>query len=393
MQIDICQQPWEHNFTQKKINQTLQLKVNKSEELRYVMIELFVLSKKHQVNLLLLQSYKEAPCYENNSSRKQIRFENADLYGKQQQKKYHYIILDQENKTEINQYLVILTNQTTSYKLVIKNLHSRPCPNNCTNNGICKDGICICKSGYLDGDCSEKGLLIPPFQQFKQKNIDQQFKYIYTQFNFTPGFKLSIKFSEQWQNKTDVRVQILISQQFNLPSNFNNTYDEIINVNKTLQYQIISNIDQIDNQRMQSVQNQSYFLVIKIISQKRAKCCLSIDFQELENIDDYEKIMKILLLFFLITLILFCFGIFGYICFRMKQQNENLYQSPNSDDLLNFKECPICLDNFEMDQLNSLIKLRCKHIFHSECLRIWRTYQITDNRLELICPCCRQLIE
>ena len=30
----------------------------------------------------------------------------------------------------------------------------KKCPNNCTDNGICKNEICYCKPGFLGRDCS-----------------------------------------------------------------------------------------------------------------------------------------------------------------------------------------------------------------------------------------------
>ncbi|CAD8198119.1 unnamed protein product [Paramecium pentaurelia] len=393
MQIDIGYQPWEQNFIQRKINQTLLFKVNKAKQLRYILIELFVITRKHQANILLLQSYQEAPCFENNSSRKQIRYENADIYGKQQLKKYHYIVLDQENKTEFSQFLVILTNQTTKYKLIIQNLSQMPCPNNCNNNGICKNGVCLCNSGYLDHDCSQKGLQITPFQQFQQKNDNEMLEYIYMSFNYTLSFNMLIKFSKKWENITDVRVQILISQKFNLPSDSNNTYDDIINDKKIAKYKIKSNINLIDNEQIKNFTNQTYFLLIKIISNKNAKCCIQIEFDEYVDEDD-EKLIKLLVILSIAVIILSCFGIIAYRCFRQKsdKQNQNrMYSNPIQEDIQNYQECPICLDNFEINQLTQLAKLDCNHIFHIQCLTLWRTYY--TNTIYSICPCCRQAME
>lgn len=41
--------------------------------------------------------------------------------------------------------------------------------------------------------------------------------------------------------------------------------------------------------------------------------------------------------------------------------------------------CAVCLDSFEEKKV---IKLRCNHLFHSECISNWIEYQTT-------CPICR----
>ncbi|CAK68332.1 unnamed protein product (macronuclear) [Paramecium tetraurelia] len=339
-----------------------------------------------------MQSYQEAPFFENNTSKKKIRYENADIYGKQQQKKYHYIVLDQENSTEFSQYLVIMTNQTTQYKLVIKNLSEMPCPNNCSNNGICRNGVCICNPGYLDHDCSEEGLRITPFVQFQQQKNSATVKYICICFNYTLGFNMLIKFSQQWENVSDVRVQILISQKFNLPSDYNNTYDEIINTTKIGKYKVLSNVNPLDIEQV-SISNQSYSLLIKIISKNLVQCCISIDFQGLEYQEE-EKMLKLLVILGLIGFFLLIFGIIVYYCYKPKSTKSNLeglYQLANQEDLQKFPECPICLENFEINKLALLARLECQHIFHIQCLSMWKTHQNKKTPYS-ICPCCRKAI-
>jgi hypothetical protein len=49
------------------------------------------------------------------------------------------------------------------------------------------------------------------------------------------------------------------------------------------------------------------------------------------------------------------------------------------------KQCNICLDDLTEDELkeNSLIQLKCNHIYHKDCIKEWLTKQSTK------CPSCR----
>tara|TARA_Y100000814_G_scaffold274926_1_gene233961 strand:- start:192 stop:581 length:390 start_codon:yes stop_codon:yes gene_type:complete len=69
--------------------------------------------------------------------------------------------------------------------------------------------------------------------------------------------------------------------------------------------------------------------------------------------------------------------------------NSNLTESLNDITLIsNIKclikgECPICIEDFKEN--DELYKLRCGHIFHTECIEEW----ININR---ICPNCRDTV-
>ena len=46
--------------------------------------------------------------------------------------------------------------------------------------------------------------------------------------------------------------------------------------------------------------------------------------------------------------------------------------------------CPICLETYQSDKSIQLIKLKCKHLFHNECIKPWLTLKSTK------CPVCRK---
>jgi hypothetical protein len=54
-------------------------------------------------------------------------------------------------------------------------------------------------------------------------------------------------------------------------------------------------------------------------------------------------------------------------------------------ELINGKQCNICLEDLTEDELNkpTLIQLKCNHIYHKECIKEWLTKQSTK------CPSCR----
>ena len=53
-----------------------------------------------------------------------------------------------------------------------------------------------------------------------------------------------------------------------------------------------------------------------------------------------------------------------------------------SDELL-LDECPICLDNYQVNR--DIMNLDCNHIFHHDCINLW----LKDNNT---CPQCRENI-
>jgi hypothetical protein len=55
------------------------------------------------------------------------------------------------------------------------------------------------------------------------------------------------------------------------------------------------------------------------------------------------------------------------------------------DELSN---CPICLDNFIVEDNNICKLIQCSHYYHHECIEKWYNSQ-HDNLKQLSCPICR----
>lgn len=57
----------------------------------------------------------------------------------------------------------------------------------------------------------------------------------------------------------------------------------------------------------------------------------------------------------------------------------------HDQSLIKNKQCNICLDDLQIEELNSnsLIHLKCNHIYHKHCIKEWLTKQSTK------CPVCR----
>ena len=64
----------------------------------------------------------------------------------------------------------------------------------------------------------------------------------------------------------------------------------------------------------------------------------------------------------------------------IKQQQSFVYEEAANDN----KDCAVCLEEFEIG--TNVTKLKCGHLFCSECIEEWLSKSIT-------CPCCRQSLE
>ena len=64
----------------------------------------------------------------------------------------------------------------------------------------------------------------------------------------------------------------------------------------------------------------------------------------------------------------------------LKQQKNFVYEETACDK----KDCAVCLDDFDIGK--SVTKLKCGHLFCTECIEKWFSGSIT-------CPCCRQRLE
>ena len=62
------------------------------------------------------------------------------------------------------------------------------------------------------------------------------------------------------------------------------------------------------------------------------------------------------------------------------EQFENL-ENIKYEKLNDINECLICIENFEEDE--DIIKIKCNHIFHKDCIRKWLCNE--SNK----CPICR----
>jgi hypothetical protein len=49
-------------------------------------------------------------------------------------------------------------------------------------------------------------------------------------------------------------------------------------------------------------------------------------------------------------------------------------------------ECPICLNEIDLEDTESIVKLKCLHVFHYKCIDKW-------FQLKKTCPVCRFLRE
>lgn len=53
-------------------------------------------------------------------------------------------------------------------------------------------------------------------------------------------------------------------------------------------------------------------------------------------------------------------------------------------------DCTICLEKFLYN--DNVIKLRCYHVFHPNCIDKWLNQRINTSSVINTCPTCRQII-
>jgi hypothetical protein len=59
-----------------------------------------------------------------------------------------------ENEKSLLTPISSFNEKSIGENLQTKKLFTTSCPNNCSRNGVCKDGKCICNPGYISEDCS-----------------------------------------------------------------------------------------------------------------------------------------------------------------------------------------------------------------------------------------------
>ncbi|CAD8124760.1 unnamed protein product [Paramecium sonneborni] len=385
LEIDINQDVTIFNMTQKRLNQTIQLKIIKEEKFRYLLIELFVkLKSKSNSKLVLLQAYGQAPQYDLKAQKKRILCDKYDANGLQLSKKYHYLQLQLDQNSNLESYLTILTNKTLSYKLVFTASNIELCPNNCSNRGQCAQGKCQCEQGFIDEDCSQFAKFFLPQKQFTISISKLQ--YIYTIFNTTSDYRLRLTFDSKNQAESKINIQMLISQHHNLPCNFNHNYNHTVLDQKMVEIKLLY-----DNYLQSNVSNKfpQNFLIIKLESQEDINYKIKIDFQTNYFEKKEESVTIIIVVSFISFLIIIIILIFIY-CFRRqnnRSQNKYQHKNPQQSDIQRDTECSICQETIQITQesLENCVKTDCEHIFHNECLNQWLNYQQT-------CPICREIL-
>ena len=64
----------------------------------------------------------------------------------------------------------------------------------------------------------------------------------------------------------------------------------------------------------------------------------------------------------------------------LKQQTDFVYEEAANEN----NDCSVCLEEFKNG--TNVIKLKCGHVFCTECIEKWLSNSLT-------CPCCRQILE
>lgn len=100
-----------------------------------------------------------------------------------------------------------------------------------------------------------------------------------------------------------------------------------------------------------------------------------------ENLNQKIYIILLCYLFFII-MIMFCLYFYNDLQSFFKITYRKLYiryKIKYTNNYNPFDKCSICLDNFNHE---CIIKLKCNHLFHQNCIHKW-------FRINIRCPLCR----
>eukprot|EP01017_Pseudomicrothorax_dubius_P048391 TRINITY_DN8793_c0_g1_i1.p1 TRINITY_DN8793_c0_g1~~TRINITY_DN8793_c0_g1_i1.p1 ORF type:complete len:278 (+),score=23.95 TRINITY_DN8793_c0_g1_i1:227-1060(+) len=117
------------------------------------------------------------------------------VYG---QKDYHHLLLDTFNRTVGETFYFCVANlygaaSTFSYSFKITKSTDIPCPRNCSNKGVCNNGVCQCNYGFIDDDCSKVAEPLKVGASNRRQINPLSWKYYWIDFeNVTPLFQVKI---------------------------------------------------------------------------------------------------------------------------------------------------------------------------------------------------------
>ncbi|CAD8049341.1 unnamed protein product [Paramecium primaurelia] len=285
-------------------------------------------------------------------------------------------------------YVGIFSNKYDFVNIYIYPKQSNDCIVNCKYNGECKKGTCYCKQNYFGFDCKYQGSNI-----FNEEYLIKS-SYYYVDLKSLQDSNITIQFKK----KGKLSYQCFSINPYLKKANI--ITSDIIQISTTE----INNCLHQGNRQFGSV---SYYII-----QIYQEDLLYIQNQESEDSNNYRTMLIAILSTCLTFLCCIIFCVFR--CYRSKGVVTNTNTNANRilmnlqtnkttidnsqeiaeliptiqfsavfkkyPQILDFNQCAICLDNFQLDQ--QVRVTYCQHVFHSKCFDAW----IKKNSS---CPICR----
>ncbi|CAD8170643.1 unnamed protein product [Paramecium octaurelia] len=139
----------EYNQTISQYNSTFKYNTTllvEGEDFQFLIVKFQQTSNENSKIALLFNEH--SPTFQINQT---MQFKDMD-YDSYALKKYNHQLLIQNSPNP--KFITILSNISISFDLTLTGTNVQICLNNCTNNGKCIKGVCLCSSNFIGKDCS-----------------------------------------------------------------------------------------------------------------------------------------------------------------------------------------------------------------------------------------------
>ncbi|CAD8075244.1 unnamed protein product [Paramecium sonneborni] len=333
--------------------------------------------------------------------------EGFDIYGYLENRFVHFILLQSQDFNQQQVYISTSSEWTQNYNITVTGTNYKMCPNNCSNQGICQDGKCLCNKYYIGNDCHQNATYI---EQNKEifLSLENTIKYAYVDLEQSQNQSMSLIVKTNSSEGVDIYIMKTRILYIPVLEDLNRKYyDLLVEGNEVAQNYPIEFELQDKNDSSTQVQKRIRF-IFKQKSPVEQNILISLDLINLQTqntISTNTVIVIVASIAGIIIILSISFAIGKY--YRNKKiketlsalaqvrqmQHEKKYCAKSFDEQIleqlpqiqndqqkNTDVCPICLDLY----INKpdLRSTKCKHLFHKECILTW--IYINKN-----CPTCR----
>ncbi|CAD8176419.1 unnamed protein product [Paramecium octaurelia] len=330
-----------------------------------------------------------------------------DIYGYLENRFTHFILLSSEDFHSKQVYISTSSEWTQNYNITVTATYDKLCPNNCTNQGSCQDGKCLCNKNYIGNDCHQQATYIVQNKEIFL-NLENTVKYAYVDLEESENQTMSL--IVQTNSSEGVDLYIMKTRVLYIPAleDLNRKYyDQLVEGNEVSSlYPIEFELKDRNDISTQIQKRVRFIFKQKSLREQHIQISLDLINQRTQNtISTTTVIIIVASIAGIIMFLSVSFAVGRY--FRNKKikdtlaalaiirqmQQEKKYSAKSFDDeileqlpqiqndqIKNTDVCPICLDLY----INKpdLRSTKCRHLFHRECILSW--IYINKN-----CPTCR----